>query len=139
MGTTSSLTIRPEPGSMALIGSGQLLDQKNYVDGKETGPKMRDGRPIRRAPGVTAVMSGTVLDGFTVTTTSADLNEVPEGSLLAVSGAVEVIVRGEARAGFGDSGPRATLTGTVFVEHIEPVGNVANLLAQAARRNGKES
>lgn len=137
MASTNSLTIRPEAGTVAFIGGGQVSDVKDYKEGKEAGLKLRDGHPLRRVPGVTAVMDGVPLDGFMVQTTAV-VDDIPDGSLLAASGVVEVTIRGEARAGFAGGAPRANLTGSVFVENIEPVGNVANLLAQAARRNGKE-
>lgn len=138
MASTNSLNIRPEAGTVAFVGGGRLTEVKDYKDGKEMGIKTRDGRAIRRAPGITAVLDGTPLDGFVVTTI-AEIDEIPDGSLLAASGVVEVTIRGEARPGFGDSGPRANLAGQIFVQGLEAVGTVASLLAQAARRNGKEA
>ncbi len=138
MASTTSLTLRPEAGTVALIGGGLVAPVKNYEAGKEAGPRLRDGRQLRRASGVTAVLDGVPLEGFTVVTT-AEINELPEGSLLAASGVVEITIRGDARPGFGDSGPRASLTGQVYIQNLEPVGSVAQLLAQAARRTGKEA
>lgn len=138
MASTSSLTLTPEAGTVALFGGGKLTEVKDYKDQKENGPKLRNGRQLRRAPGVTAVLNGVPLDGFTVQTV-ADIDSLPDGSVLAASGVVEITIRGEARPGFGDGGPRASLTGSVFIEGITPVGSVADLLANAARRQGKEA
>lgn len=135
MASTNSLAISPEAGTIALGGGGRLTEVAEYKDGQRIGIQTRNGLPLRRAAGVTAMMGGVPLDGFTVTTTS-QIDEIPEGSLLAVSGTVEVNIRGEAKPGFGDNGPRASLTGSVYVEQIEPVGTMAQLLAQATRRKG---
>lgn len=138
MASTNSLTLHPEAGTVALIGGGKLTEVKDFKDQKEVGPKLRDGRQLRRAPGITAMLDGVPLDGFTVQTV-ADIDAFPDGCVLAASGVVEITIRGEARPGFGDSGPRANLTGSVFVEGITPVGTFADLLTNAARRQGKEA
>lgn len=136
MASTNSLAIRPEAGTIALVGGGRLTEVAEYKDGQRIGVQTRNGIPLRRAAGVTCLMGGVPLDGFSITTTS-QLDEIPDGSLLAASGVVEVNIRGEAKPGFGDGGPRASLTGSVFVEQIEAVGSMASLLAQAASRRGK--
>ncbi|WP_125099693.1 hypothetical protein [Leucobacter chromiireducens] len=136
MASNNSISLRPAAGGIALVGGGKLTEVADYKDGQRVGVQTRNGVPLRRAAGVTALMDGVPLDGFTVTTT-AQLDEIPDGSLLAASGVVEVNIRGEAKPGFGDGGPRASLTGSVFVEQIEAVGSMATLLAQAASRRGK--
>ena len=99
-------------------------------------PTLRNGRPVRRLPGVTAVLDGVPLENFSVETT-ADVDNLGPGGLLAAQGEVSVTVRADAKAGFNGGAPRGSLAGKVFVENLTPIAALAELMAQAARRAGK--
>lgn len=134
----NTLTLPIAPEAVILIGGGSLLPLAAYEDGERVGDRIYNDRVLKRCPGLVAQVHGETLDGFAIQTTS-EVDEIPEGAILVASGEVELTTRGNAHSGFGDSGPRSTLGGVLFVENIEPVGSLSDVLRQAQSRRGRKS
>lgn len=134
---------RTDPATVLLFGTGgEGRERAEWRDGQRTGEVItRDGATVRRLSGVAVSVGGLGLDGAVVETTTP-IDEVPAGAVFRASGVCEVSVRAEAQAGIGkDAPPRASLSITVFIERLEPVGSVADLVngkAAPARRGGGE-
>src|SRR5699024_362087 len=128
------LTIPATPDDLeifAIGGSGMV--RAEWLDGEKTGKNLqRNGADLRRVTGLAVSLRGQGLDGATVETTTA-LEEVPSGTIFKGQGEVEVRVRADAQAGFGNGAPRGDLNVTVFVERLEPVGKVSDLLASQGK------
>lgn len=126
----NSLSLTVNPAQLAFMGGGEARPATEFDSGN---PLLRDGRQVRRLPGVTALLDGVPLENFTVETV-ADVDNLGPGGLLAAQGEVSVTIRADAKAGFNGGAPRGSLAGRVFVESLAPVAAIADLIAQAARR-----
>ena len=84
-------------------------------------------------PGCQVLLDGTPLDGFTLETVS-EIDDIGPGGILAAQGEVSVSIRADAKPGFNGGAPRGSLAGKVFIENLQPVAALADLIAQAARR-----
>ncbi|TQL42634.1 hypothetical protein FB468_0637 [Leucobacter komagatae] len=128
------ITFFAPASDVTFMGGGEGRPVTDFDSGT---PVLRNGRPLRRFAGVTAMYKGTVLENLTVESTT-EATDLGSGGLLAAQGqTVEITPRGDAKAGFNGGAPRASLAGKVFTEGFTPVGSISDLLAQAARRTGK--
>jgi hypothetical protein len=115
-----------------------------YRDGAVTDDVVqRDGAAIHRLSGVAVSVAGVGLDGAVVETTTP-LETIAAGTVFRVEGSAELLLRADARPGFGDRGPRGVLAVTVYAQTLTPVGSVTDLLrtngsADTPRRRGGES
>lgn len=109
-----------------------------YKDGAATGDVVeRDGAAVHRLSGVAVSVAGAGLDGCVVET-STPLETVPPLTVFKVEGNAELAIRADARAGFGDRGPRGVLALTLFVQTLTPVGSV-EIPGRSPRRAGAEA
>lgn len=115
-----------------------------YRDGAVTDDVVqRDGAAVHRLSGVAVSVAGVGLDGAVVETTTP-LETIAAGTVFRVEGSAELLLRADARPGFGDRGPRGVLAVTVYAQTLTPVGSVTDLLrtsgsADTPRRRGGES
>ncbi|WP_341258615.1 hypothetical protein [Gordonia malaquae] len=116
--------------SVTVIGLGGTAKiRQAYEDGRRLGDMTADnGKVIRRLSGVAMSVAGVAVDGVTIDTTSV-LEEVPAGVIFKASGEVELTIRAEGRAGFGNGGPRGVLQATAYIEELTPVGTLSDVLA----------
>jgi len=124
--------------SVLIIGTGgESREQKEWAGGVATDNPIlhSNGSSIRRLSGVSVSVAGQGLDGAEVSTTTP-LDNVPAGAVFRASGEVMVNVRGKAEIkGRGaDQRARAEVTIRVFVETLEPVGDVNSLLKAGTGR-----
>lgn len=130
----------PVPADQILVigTGGGSRTRAVYKDGAATGDVVeRDGAAVHRLSGVAVSVAGAGLDGCVVET-STPLETVPAGTVFRVEGNAELAIRADARAGFGDRGPRGVLGITVYVQTLTPVGSVESLL-RSPRRAGAEA
>lgn len=132
----SSLKLGASPDECLIIGTGgDSREKKLYVDGKRTDQTEThaNGGAIRTLSGASVSIGGQGLDGAIVQTTTP-MDEVPAGAVYRASGEVKLFVRANARmVGSGaDARAFADLICTVFVERLEVVGDVKDLLAKGA-------
>lgn len=128
-----SYTLPVTPSEVLVIGTGgEAREVQEWRDGQQTGkPRLHDnGGAIKALSGVSVSVSGQGLDGASVTTTTP-LEGIPAGKIFRASGEVSVTVRADARiVGRGtDQRARGEVVATVFIEQLEPVGDVNELVA----------
>jgi hypothetical protein len=135
MADLNTLRVPVPPESLMVIGTGGgSRTRAVYHDGAATGAVIeRDGAAVHRLSGVAVSIAGIGLDGAVVETLTP-LESVPAGTVFRVEGSAEVAVRADARAGFGDRGPRGVLVVTVYAQTLTPVGDVTQLLRTSSRR-----
>ncbi|MCH9668461.1 MAG: hypothetical protein K0U78_00925 [Actinomycetia bacterium] len=135
----SRVMLAVDPDSVLLISTGGTARTRvQYENGVKTDSNIqRSGADVHRLTGVAVSVNGNGLDGATVET-ATPLAEIKAGSIFKAEGLVEVQIRAEGRAGFGDGAPRGVLATTVFVERLIPVGNATDVIrtASPARRSG---
>ncbi|KXT58238.1 hypothetical protein Y710_03950 [Gordonia sp. QH-12] len=140
MAEMTSFSVPTTPESVVIVGTGGSGKiRAAYENGTRVGDlKTPGGEPIWRLNGVSMSVDGVGVDGVTIDT-STPLETVPAGVVFRASGRVTLTLRADGRPGFGDGGPRGVLIATAFVERLDPVGNVADLLAAAPTANRKAS
>lgn len=140
MADLARLVLPVDPSSVLVVGTGgDSRPRRAYLNGEPSDdPVLRNGAAVQRLSGVAVSIAGVGVDGATLETTTP-LESVVAGTIFRAEGAVECMVRADAKPGFGDRGPRGVLAVTVFVERLVPVGSAADLLRQpvaAAKRGG---
>lgn len=119
---------------ITLLSQGGKARPKNaYVDGKATGPRLRNGAPVVGVPMAAIVEGADLADVDLAVETSTPLEEVSAATIFAAEGECVLRIRADGRAGFGDGGPRGALIGTLYVERVVPRGDLAALLGKAAQ------
>lgn len=124
--------------SVLVIGTGgEAREMQEWSGGVATGkPQLHsNGGALRALSGVSVSVAGQGLDGAEVSTTTP-LDAIPAGALYRASGEVTVTARADARiTGRGaDQRARGQVTARVFIETLEPVGDVNSLLKAGAGR-----
>lgn len=130
MAEISRVVIPCRSEDVLIIGTGGAgRERPEWRDGERTGePVRRDGAAVHRLSGVSVSLGGVGLDGATVETTTP-LESVEAGTIFRAAGVVEVAARAEAKPGYGqDARPRGVQVITVFVERLEPAGDITTLL-----------
>lgn len=132
MAEISRVTLPVDPAQVTVIGTGgESRTRAEYVGGVRSDVTVkRDGVEVHRLTGVAVSVAGSGLDGAVVET-ATPLEAVEAGAVFRASGAVEVAVRADGKAGFNGGAPRGVLAVTVWVERLEPVGNLNDLLKRA--------
>ncbi|MFV0433356.1 MAG: hypothetical protein ACK5LO_05185 [Leucobacter sp.] len=125
------LKVRPE--QLTVVGGGETRDATDFETGQAV---LRNGRQVKRVPGCQVLLDGVPLDSFALETT-ADVTDLGPGGVLAAQGEVSVSIRADAKPGFNGGSPRGSLAGKVFIETLTPVASLAELVAQASRRQPK--
>jgi hypothetical protein len=131
-----------DPSTVFAIGTGGGgRAQRVYRDGAATEePVMVDDAQLHKLTGLAVSIGGRGVDGADVQTTTP-LESVPAGTVFRAEGRCTLSVRADAKAGWGDRGPRGLLVVTVYIQRLTPVGSVTDLLRQpvapAARRGGE--
>lgn len=138
-----SLSFPIDPKEVLVVGTGgDSRERSEYRDGEATGRPLlhSNGSSIRGLSGVSVSVSGQGLDGAVVTTTTP-IESVPAGTIFRASGEVKLTVRADARVvGRGsDARARGDVVAQLFVEQIEPVGDVNDLLAKGPASSAKSS
>lgn len=139
MADINNLRLPVTADQLLVIGTGGgSRTRAVFKDGAATDQVVeRDGAAVHRLSGVAVSIAGVGLDGAVLETTTP-LESVGAGVVYRAEGHCEVAIRGDARPGFGDRGPRATLSVTVFAQQLNPVGSVESLL-KGSRRGAEAS
>ncbi|WP_006247649.1 hypothetical protein [Mycolicibacterium tusciae] len=132
-----------DPTQVLAFGTGGgARAQSVYRDGAATDePVLVDDAQLYKVTGLAVSVGGRGLDGAEVRTTTP-LETVPAGVLFQAEGRCTLSVRADARAGWGNRGPRGVLAVTVYIQTLKPVGSVTDILRGAnsgARRGGGSS
>lgn len=131
-----------DAGQVLAIGTGGGgRAQRVYRDGAATDePVLVDGAQLHKLTGLAVSVGGVGLDGADVQTTTP-LESVPAGTIFRAEGRCTLSVRADAKPGWGDRGPRGLLVVTVYIQRLEAVGSVNDLLrpAPATAKRGSES
>lgn len=138
MADLTTLRVPVPADQLLVIGTGGgARTRAVYKDGAVTDEVVqRDGAAVHRLTGVAVSVGGVGLDGASLETTTP-LEQVQAGIVFKVEGAAELSIRADARAGFGDRGPRGVLSVSVYAQTLTPVGDVAQLLR--GRRGGGDA
>jgi len=129
----------PVPSETVLVigTGGESRELQEWVGGVATGkPVMHsNGGAIRSLSGVSVSVAGQGLDGAEVSTTTP-LDGVAAGAIYRASGEVTVTARADAKiTGRGaDQRARGQVTARVFIETLEPVGDVNSFLKSGTSR-----
>ena len=131
-----------DPSQIMVFGTGGGgRAQSVYREGKATDePVLVDGAQLHKLTGLAVSVAGRGLDGAEVRTTTP-LEEVPAGMLYKAEGRCTLSVRADAKPGWGDRGPRGILSVTVYIQTLNPVGSVTDVVragGAAARRGSGE-
>ena len=124
------IELKVKPEQLTVVGGGETRAATDFETGQAV---LRNGRQVKRVPGCQVLLDGTPLDGFTLETVS-EIDDIGPGGILAAQGEVSVSIRADAKPGFNGGAPRGSLAGRVFIENLQPVAALADLIAQAARR-----
>lgn len=141
MATINTLIIPIDPEQVLIVATGGVgRERKEYRDGQATGQALqRDGAAIWRLTGIGVSVAGQGLDGATIET-ATPLEDVPSGTVFVAAGTCELTIRATGVAGFGQNPtPRGQLETTVWIETLNPVGSVNDLLVGTRRGSSKGS
>jgi hypothetical protein len=118
-----------DPSQVLAFGTGGgARAQRVYRDGTATDePVLVDDAQLHKVTGLAVSVGGRGLDGAEVQTTTP-LDTVPAGMLFQAEGRCTLSVRADARPGWGNRGPRGVLAVTVYIQRLNPVGSVTDIL-----------
>lgn len=121
--------------SVVVVGTGgESREMQEWAGGVATGkPQLHsNGSALRALSGVSVSVAGQGLDGAEVSTTTP-LDGIAAGAIYKASGEVTVTARADAKiTGRGaEQRARGQVTARVFIETLEPVGDINALLKSA--------
>lgn len=122
-----------DPSRLFLFGTGGVVRaQRVYRDGVATDePVLVDGGTLQKLTGIAGSYDGNALEGADFRSVTP-MESVPAGTVFKAAGRCTLSVRADAKSGFGPNArPRGVLALTVYVERLEPVGSVNDLVRQS--------
>ncbi|SHS67846.1 Uncharacterised protein [Mycobacteroides abscessus subsp. abscessus] len=123
-----------DPAKLFLFGTGGVgRAQRVYRDGTATEePVLVDGGTLRKLTGLAGSYDGNALEGADFRSVTP-MDSVPAGTVFKAAGRCTLSVRADAKSGFGPNArPRGVLALTVYIERLEPVGSVNDLVRQSS-------